>query len=119
MNYNRIRGKEFVDFIKHKIYPIYAFQCHPEKSITGLLDEYIENIFKSYNIRVHDNKSTKLFKPIKLKHKTKLCRRLKPKVLNVNRNTLKHKTRKNTKCHIINITKRKKSKNNKKIKYPK
>ena len=36
------RNKKFVDFIKHKVHPIYAFQCHPEKSITELLDEYID-----------------------------------------------------------------------------
>ena len=106
------RNKKFVDFIKHKVHPIYAFQCHPEKSITGLLDEYIETIFKSYNIRIRKNISTKKFKPKTIKYKTKLCKKLTPKVVNVHINTLKHKTRKNTKCYIIDITKNK----NKKIK---
>jgi gamma-glutamyl-gamma-aminobutyrate hydrolase PuuD len=107
------RNKKFVDFIKHKVHPIYAFQCHPEKSITGLLDEYIETIYKSSNIRKRRNISTKNFKPVKLTYKSKLCRKLHPKVINVHINTLKHRTRKNTKCHIVNITNIKKIKKEK------
>ena len=105
------RNKKFVDFIKHKVHPIYGFQCHPEKSITGLLDEYIETVFKSFNVRVRRNISTKKFKPVSIKYKTRLCKKLTPKVLNVHINTLKHRTRKNTKCYIIDITKNKNKKN--------
>ena len=105
------RNKKFVDFIKHKVHPIYAFQCHPEKSITGLLDEYIETVFKSYNVRIRRNISTKKFKPVNIKYKTRLCKKLTPKVVNVHINTLKHRTRKNTKCYIIDITKNKNKKN--------
>ena len=101
------RNKKFVDFIKHKTFPIYAFQCHPEKSLVGLLDEFIESVYKSYILRAKLNKTFKLkpikFVPKKLSFKTKLCKHLKPKVVNVETSQLKRRTRKNTKCHIIKI----------------
>ena len=101
------RNKKFVDFIKHKIYPIYAFQCHPEKSVVGLLDEFIENLYKSYIQNSKLNKTFKIkpkkIKPLKLTFKTQMCKKLKPKVQNVVTDQLKRRTRKNTKCHIIKI----------------
>jgi anthranilate/para-aminobenzoate synthase component II len=101
------RNKKFVDFIKHKTFPIYAFQCHPEKSVVGLLDEFIESLYKSYILKKKINKTLKVkkisFKPKKLSFKTKICKKLQPKVQNVVTTQLRRRTRKNTKCHIIKI----------------
>ena len=86
---------------------IYAFQCHPEKSVVGLLDEFIESLYKSYILRSKLSKTFKLtpkkFEPNKFTFETKLCKRLTPKVQNVVTTQLKRRTRKNTKCHIIKI----------------
>ena len=98
------RNKKFVDFIKHKTYPIYAFQFHPEKSITGLLDEYIEGLYKSKNIRDKNNIGNIKFKPNMLDYKTYTCKKLRPRVINVHKSGLKKTSKKSTKCHIIKIT---------------
>jgi len=101
------RNKKFIDFIKHKTYPIYAFQCHPEKSVVGLLDEFIESLYKSYILRSKLSRTFKLtprkFQPNKFTFETKVCKHLTPKVQNVVTTQLKRRTRKNTKCHIIKI----------------
>lgn len=101
------RNKKFVEFIKHKTFPIYAFQCHPEESPVGLLDEFIESLYKSHILRSRLNKIFKLkskkFVPNKLSFKTKLCKNLRPKLINAVTSQLRRQTRKNTKCHIIKI----------------
>ena len=73
----------------------------------GLLDEFIESLYKSHILRSRLNKIFKLkskkFVPNKLSFKTKLCKNLRPKLINAVTSQLRRQTRKNTKCHIIKI----------------
>ncbi len=101
---NDKKNKRFVTFIKHKLYPIYAFQFHPERSITGLLDEYIEDIFKNYYIKNSKQTNKQTNKQIKkIKYKTYNCNNLR-KVFKIKRyKTCKNSNNKNEKCHVIKV----------------
>ncbi len=44
-------NKLFVTYIKHLVYPIYAFQFHPEISNTNFLNNFILDTYKSFNYR--------------------------------------------------------------------
>ena len=78
-------GKSFVEIIKHKNFPFYGFQAHPERSSPELLIPYVLDIKKSfYNRCVITNKTCKIKQIVKGK-------------------TIRCKKTNNLKCNVYNI----------------
>jgi len=80
------RGKMFIEIIKHKNFPFYGFQAHPEKSSPELLMPYLIDIKKSfYNRCIITNKTCKMKKIVSGK-------------------TITCKKTNNNKCKIYNLS---------------
>jgi hypothetical protein len=81
----------FIEIIKHKNFPFYGFQGHPEESSPELLIPYILDIKKSfYNRCIITNKTCKIKKIVSGKTiKCKKTNNLKCRVYNIDRTKYK------------------------------
>ena len=79
-------NKEFVDIIKHKKYPFFGFQGHPEIENTKLFLPFINSVYENFNkkqlnnnLKVDnlklDKKNYKKFKFMKLQSKKVSCKK--------------------------------------------
>jgi gamma-glutamyl-gamma-aminobutyrate hydrolase PuuD len=84
-------GNMFIEIIKHKNFPFYGFQGHPEESSPELLIPYILDIKKSfYNRCIITNKTCKIKKIVSGKTiKCKKTNNLKCRVYNIDRTKYK------------------------------
>lgn len=73
--------KEFIDIIKHKKYPFYGFQGHPEINNEELIDPFIKVVKESFNKRKSANTNNKTYNNSKI-YKNSKIKTLKLKVLN-------------------------------------
>jgi len=72
-------NKEFIDIVKHKKYPFYGFQGHPEINNTELFAPFIDYVntnFKKRNLN-QITKHNSAFKFIKLKSRRVSCKKYK------------------------------------------
>ena len=74
-------NKEFVTIIKHKKYPIFGFQGHPEIGNTKLFTPFISSVYEKFNEKQiniklkQSNKKYNTFKFIKLKSRKVSCKK--------------------------------------------
>jgi gamma-glutamyl-gamma-aminobutyrate hydrolase PuuD len=78
-------NKEFIDIIKHKKYPFFGFQGHPEINNTKLFIPFINSVYENFNKKQlnnnlkednqKDKKNNKQFRFIKLKSKKVSCKK--------------------------------------------
>jgi len=48
-------NKEFIDIIKHKKYPFFGFQGHPEINNTKLFIPFINSVYENFNKKQLNN----------------------------------------------------------------
>ena len=74
-------NKEFVTIVKHKKYPIFGFQGHPEIGNTKLFTPFINSVYENFNNKQlnielkQNNKKYNTFKFLKLKSRKVSCKK--------------------------------------------
>ena len=69
--------KEFIEIIKHKKYPFFGYQGHPEINNTKLFNPFLNNVYKSFYKKKIKNKTkhNNRFNLIKLKSRKVSCKK--------------------------------------------
>ena len=74
-------NKEFITIVKHKKYPIFGFQGHPEIGNTKLFTPFISSVYEKFNKKQvniklkQNNKKYNTFKFLKLKSRKVSCKK--------------------------------------------
>ena len=107
---------DFVEIIKHKEYPFYGFQAHPERNNPKLLTPYLNNVKSAFleritNLSKNDNAKHKKTYRIKSRVRNKLRNKLKNQIKKIRFKTIKCKkyglsVNSKDKCRFYKITKK-------------